>query len=283
MNLKCALCPESGHSALRLESSLGAKSVHRTFGRMVETWRRAVFYRVTACPSMRRGLGMRLWRTLRWLSVTLAVSACAENAKNLQTHYLDQFATPNPTLTDFTVCHGFYCSERSPATISEDQWRRVTAVFKPRAKNARHERQQIARGVALIQTIVGPQTGTNAHQWTHRNMFVIPNAGDLTQLDCVDTSINTWTYMTLMERSGLFAFHRVAPLSYAPQPIWALRNTAVLQEIDGGYFAIDASLVDHGVPPLIMPLATWLGSWPPDPAAIERVDRTDTAEGQLRP
>jgi hypothetical protein len=220
---------------------------------------------------------MRLWRISRWLPVALVVSACAENADHLQTFYLSQFATQNPTLSEFTVCHGFYCAERSHATISDDQWRRVTAVFKPRAKNASHERQQIARGVALIQTIVGPQTGTDAHQWTHRNMYVIPNGGDLTQLDCVDSSVNTWTYMTLMEQNGLFAFHRVAQLSYGP-----LRNTAVLQEINGGYFAIDASLVDVGVPPPIMPLATWLGSWPPDRAAFERADQADTTVGQLR-
>ena len=227
---------------------------------------------------MKGAVRVRLSRLLIWLPVALAVSACADNSNHLQTFYLDQFATPNPAPSGFTVCHGFYCAERSPATISDDQWRRVTAVFKPRAKNARHERQQIARGVALIQTIVGPQTGTDAHQWTHKNMFVIPNGGDLTQLDCIDASVNTWTYMTLIERSGVFAFHRVAPLSYAP-----LRNTAVLQEIDGGYFAVDASLVDVGVPPLIMPLATWLGAWPPDPAAIERLERADATVGQLRP
>jgi hypothetical protein len=102
-------------------------------------------------------------------------------------------------------------------------------------------------------------------------MYVFPNAGDLTQLDCIDTSVNTWTYMTLMERSGLLAFHQVAPLSYAP-----LRNTAVLQETKGGYFAIDASLVDVGVPPPIIPLTAWLAGWPPDPASIERVDRADS-------
>ncbi len=214
---------------------------------------------------------MRIWRILRWLSVALAVSACAQNANHLQTVYLDRFATPNPTLAEFTVCHGFYCTERSYANISKDQWRRVTAVFKPRAKNARLERQQIARGVALIETIVGPQTGTDAHQWTHQNMLVMPNGGDLTQLDCVDTSVNTWTYMTLMERSGLFHFHRVAQLSNGGSLTDPdMRNTAVLQEINGGYFAIDASLVDVGVPPLIMPLATWMSAWPPDPTGIER-------------
>lgn len=221
---------------------------------------------------------MRLWPILRWLCVALTVSACAETGNHLQTHYLDQFANPNPTLSDFSVCHGFYCAERSPATISEDQWRRVAAIFKPRAENARQERHQIVRGVGQIQSIVGPQTGTDAHQWTHHKMYVIPNGGDLTQMDCVDTSVNTWTYMTLMERSGLFAFHRVAQLSYGP-----LRNTAVLEEINGSHFAIDASLVDVGVPPPIMPLTTWLGDWPPDPAAIERVDRADATIGQLRP
>ena len=219
---------------------------------------------------------MRLWRALMWLSLALGISACAENSNNLQSFYIDQFADPNPTLSGFTVCHGFYCAERSPASISEDQWRRVTAIFKTRAKDARAERHQISRGVAMIQTIVGPQTGTNAHQWTHKKMYVLPNGGDLTQMDCIDTSVNTWTYMTLMERSGLFAYHRVAPLSYAP-----LRNTAVLGEVNGGYFAIDTSLVDVGVPPPIMPLTVWLGSWPPDPAAIERVERAEATVGQL--
>jgi hypothetical protein len=124
---------------------------------------------------------------------------------------------------------------------------------------------------------VGPQTGTDAHQWTHRNMYVIPNGGDLTQLDCIDTSVNSWTYMTLMERNGLFAFHRVAPLSYAP-----LRNTAVLEEINGGFFAIDASLVDGGIPPPIIPLAAWLASWPPDSAVIERVERAEATVSERR-
>jgi hypothetical protein len=220
---------------------------------------------------------------LRRLSAALAVSACAENANHLQTAHLDRFATPNPTLANFTVCHGFNCTKRSQASISDNQWRRVTAVLKPRAKNARLERQQIARAVALIETIVGPQTGTDAHQWTHQNMLVMPNFGDLTQLDCVDASVNTWTYMTLMERSGLFRFHRVAQLSWAGSLTDPnMRNTAVLKEINGGYFAIDASLVDAGVPPLIMPLATWISAWPPDPTAIERVDRADATVGNLR-
>jgi hypothetical protein len=201
----------------------------------------------------------------------LLLSACAENANHLNTVYLDRFVTSNPVLAEFTVCHGFNCAEKSRATLSGAEWRRVVAMFKPRAKNAQTERQQIARSVARIETMVVRQTGIAAHQWTHQNMLITPNLGDKTQLDCIDEAVNTWTYMTLMERGGLFHFHRVAQLANAgdlADPF--VRNTAVLQEINGEYFAIDASLVDNGVPPPVMPLATWMGDWPPKLAAVRR-------------
>jgi len=84
-------------------------------------------------------------------------------------------------------------------------------------------------------------------------------------------AVNTWTYLMLMGRSGLFHFHRVAKLSYAGSAIDP-RNTAVLEEIGGQYFAIDPSLVDVGVPPPIIPLESWIAHWPPDlPASEPRV------------
>jgi hypothetical protein len=208
-------------------------------------------------------------RGILWsLGAFLLVSACAENDNHLNTMYLDHFASPNPVLAEFTVCHGFNCSERSKASLSVKQWRRIAATFRPRAKNAQAERQQIASAVALIESMVAPQAGIAAHQWTHKDMLILPNLGDMTQLDCVDEAVNTWTYMTLMERGRLFHFHQVAQLSHAggaTDPF--MRNTAVLKEINGGYFAIDASLVDNGVPPVVMPLAIWMGEWPPKLAA----------------
>ena len=215
---------------------------------------------------------MRLRSVWVGLCAALAVSACAENANHLNTHYLSRFATPEPTLASFTVCHGFGCAERSHASLTLAQWHKVVAEFRPRAKNAKTERQQIARAVALTERLVGPQTGTDAQQWTHKNMLILPNLGDTTQLDCVDESVNTWTYMTLMERGGLLHFHRVADLSNAgglTDP--NMRNTAVLQEKGGGYYAVDASLVGYGKAPLVMSLATWMGHWPPDLSATEQV------------
>ena len=97
---------------------------------------------------------------------------------------------------------------------------------------------------------------------------ILPNLSDPTQLDCIDEAVNTWTYLTLMERGGLLHFHRVAKLSYVGSLIDP-RNTAVVQEIGGQYFAIDPALVDVGVPPPIIPLESWIAHWPPDLPASE--------------
>ena len=218
---------------------------------------------------------MRVWRILGWLAAALALSACAENPDHLNTVYLDRFATREPTLASFTVCHGFGCTEVSHASLSVKEWQQVVAAFRPRAKNAAAERQQIGRAVALMERLAGPQTGTAAPQWTHKDMLILPNLGDTTQLDCVDEAVNTWTYMTMMERGGLLHFHRVAHLSNAgglTDP--NMRNTAVVQEKGGGYYAVDASLVDYAVPPLIMPLTTWMGHWPPDVPAEAKAPPT---------
>jgi hypothetical protein len=216
--------------------------------------------------------------------MALALSACVtQNPHGLNTMYLDRYAGANPTPGSFTVCHGFSCTEKKAVSISSEQWRRVARTFEPRAKDARAERAQIARAVALMQGFAGAQTGTNVRQWTHRNLYVMPNLGDLTQLDCIDSAVNTWTYMTMMERNGMFRFHKVAQLSAAGSVTDPnVRNTAVLQQIDGGYYAVDASLVDHNEPPLVMPLSAWLGQWPPDASVIERVAKVETEEPSAR-
>jgi hypothetical protein len=211
---------------------------------------------------------VRFYGIFACLGIAWVMSACADNPSHLNTIYLDRYAERNPTLASVLECHGFNCSETSRAALNGDAWRRVAAAFLPRAKDAQTERRQIAHGVALIQLLVGQQTGTDAHQWTHRDKAILPNFGDPTQLDCIDEAVNTWTYLTLMERGGLLHFHRVAKLSNAIS-LTDPRNTAVLQEIGGQYFAIDPSLVDVGVPPPIIPLESWLAHWPPDLPASE--------------
>ena len=214
---------------------------------------------------------MRVSRILVLLGVAFAVAACVHDGDQLSATYLDRYARPSPTPASFTECHGFSCAEISQVSLSPGQWRKVAAVFRPRAASAEAERRQIARAVALMQRLVGAQTGTAVHQWTHEDMMIKPNLGDMTQLDCIDEAVNTWTYMTMMERHHLFRFHRVTDLAYAGLPTDTNpRNAAVVQEkATGAHFAIDPSLVDFAVPPPVIPLKAWAGSWPPKISANE--------------
>jgi hypothetical protein len=214
------------------------------------------------------GPSVRFSCVLAWLGAALVVSACAQNPERLNTTFLDRYVDSNPTLAAFQECHGFSCSETSRVSLNRAEWSRVVAVFRPSAKDARTERRRIAEAVALMQRLVGTQTGTAVHQWTHKDLQVLPNLSDPTQLDCIDEAVNTWTYMTLMERSGLFRYHKVAQLS-ASGTLLDPRNTAVLHEINGDHFAIDPSLVDFGMTPPVIRLASWIEHWPPDLAAAD--------------
>src|SRR5207253_90689 len=121
------------------------------------------------------GRSVRFCRIFGCLGVAWVMSACAENPSHLNTTFLDRYADPNPTLTSILECHGFSCSETSRAALNHDSWRQVATVFVPRARDARAERRQIAHGVAMMQLLVGQQTGTATHQWTHRDKDILPN------------------------------------------------------------------------------------------------------------
>lgn len=218
---------------------------------------------------------MRIVTAFGLIAAALTLSACVTasgggGGGSLSAEYLTRYAEPNPTPASFLECHGFGCAVTSRVSLSAAEWGKVRAELRPPAHNARAERVKIVRAVAQMQKIVGAKTGTGVPQWTHKDMMIRPNLGDPTQMDCIDEAVNTWTYMTMMERAGLFRFHSVAELGYAGLPTDTNpRNTAVLKEKGGGYYAVDASLVEGGAPPLVMPLAVWTGSWPPKLADIE--------------
>lgn len=207
---------------------------------------------------------MRLCGVFSGLVAALALSACVmQNAQHQTTTFLDQYAQEQPTLASFRECHGFACSSSSHVSLTPQEWAKVVAVLRPQAKDAKAERRKISQAVATMQLLVGAKTGTAVHQWTHKDREILPNMSDPTQLDCIDEAVNTWTYMTLMERGGLFRFHEVAKLSNAGS-LTGPRNTAVLKEKNGDYYAIDPALVDAGVPPPVIPLQSWMTEWPPD-------------------
>jgi hypothetical protein len=173
--------------------------------------------------------------------------------------YLVDYAEPHPTPDNFRVCHAYGCKLETRVALSDAEWQRVRAAFEPAATSASSERRQIATAVAILEVQVGARTGTAVHQ--RREM----NAGDLTQLDCIDESVNTWTYLTMLAHDGLIRMHRVGGLAHSGSFLeLSVHNAAVIRRTTTGTpYAIDSTLVDAGEPPPVVPLSIWLASYPP--------------------
>jgi len=200
---------------------------------------------------MRRGLNI-----LVAAGGLLALCGCALIDDTSGNNLLRSFGASDPVPGNFFACYGYGCKYRTRIALTEQEWRDVRAKFNPPPADAAAERRQAAEAVALLERLVGLRTGTSVHQQNSRLSY-----GDPTQLDCIDDSVNTWTYFTMLAHDGLLRYHTVAGLAHRGSLLTLdFSNAAVLVEKgDGEQFAVDPWLVDAGVPPPVYPLAMWLG------------------------
>jgi hypothetical protein len=177
-----------------------------------------------------------------------------------QNEYFKSFAQPGAKPSDFFACHGYGCKYTTRVSLGDAEWRSVRAILESPAPDAQAERRRAANAVARLEQLVGQRTGTYTHQRREGSW------GDPTQLDCIDEAVNTWTYLTMIDRDGLLRFHAVGELAHGGTVMdFDVRNTATLvAKADGKPFAIDPTLVDEGEPPPVFPLSNWMATWPPE-------------------
>jgi hypothetical protein len=204
-----------------------------------------------------RGKGRRGGLTILVAAgLLLALSECTLIDDSSENNFLGSFGTPDPVPGNFFTCYGYGCKYRARIALTEEEWRDIRAAFNPPPADAPAERGQVAEAVARLELFVAMRTDTSVRQRHSRW-----NYGDATQLDCIDNSVNTWTYFTMLAHDGLLRYHTVAGLAHRGSLLTLdFSNTAVLVEKgDGEKFAVDPWLVDAGVPPPVYPLAVWRG------------------------
>jgi hypothetical protein len=234
---------------------------------------------------------MLLWSRsieLLLLACLLTLAAC-ESGNN---EYLRQFAHSGANPASFYVCYGYGCKYSARVSLREEEWQSVRALLDPPRSNESVERQRlrveewqsvralndsptsdgsverrrVSVAIARFDQLVGARIGTLVHQ---RREY---NSGDPTQYDCIDESINTWTYLSVLDHEGLLRYHEVGDLAHAGTVLsFAARNTATLvAKANGRRYAIDSTLVDVGKPPPIVPLQSWLASYPPEASESDK-------------
>lgn len=188
----------------------------------------------------------------------LVLSACS----GIDHHtYLAQHGVTAPTAENFGHCRGYGCSKIETVSLNKKQWRSIEKLFSGNA-DAESEREQIAQAIGRFEQMVGKITGTEEDIAGTYKRF------GLYQQDCVDESVNTTTYLSLLEQKGLMKHHKTGTptartifTTARPGP----HQTAVLIATDTGEkYAVDSWFHDNGYPAEIVPLKKWKWGWRPE-------------------
>jgi hypothetical protein len=194
----------------------------------------------------------------RILPILLCLLPATQPAADILFHndFIDE-----PTPSRYSICYDHSCTTVVTDSLNETEWLQVTAPLRTPASTAAGERAAIARSMALFETIIGRHTGTSIDKGRNIAGFGLPG-----QLDCIDESTNTTTYLRLLERGGLLRHHRVTERAtrfglFVGMP----HSTAVIEESgSGNRYVVDSWFYDNGQPPHIVRLEDWRAGLDPD-------------------
>lgn len=215
--------------------------------------------RAAASPWARRGFLMA--------GVVLALGACTSVEWDpLSESKWDPVASYHHTEPDplhFEVCYNHGCADRAEVSWTISQWTAVHTLFEPTPTSAEDERERIAAAVALMERMTGEQAGTDGDVGG-----TFSGMGHMRQLDCVDETVNTTTYLILLREQGLIRWHVLDnPATRGYFVTGWPHATAVIEEKDTGErFAVDSWFGNNGEPPAIVALPDWYDGWKPGDA-----------------
>jgi len=114
----------------------------------------------------------------------------------------------------------------------------VQNLFQEEPSNAPVERQQIAQAIALLEQQAGKITGIT-EDLPKSPKFKDPHG----QQDCIDETVNTSTYLRMLQADNLLRWHQVstpARRGYFVDRRWP-HNTATTEDISTGQrYAVDS-------------------------------------------
>jgi hypothetical protein len=172
----------------------------------------------------------------------------------------------DPSFNRFSVCFEHTCQQVVTESLTQAEWHRITAPLGMPLPAASDERGAIAATISNMEAAVGRHTGTGLDKGGNLAGFGLPG-----QMDCIDESTNTTTYLIMLAGRGLLKHHTVLDRAtrfglFAGAP----HTTAVIQETGTGQrFAVDAWFFDNGQVPAIVDLHEWQSGWEPGEAVNE--------------
>lgn len=215
------------------------------------TNRMTVLFRILAASQRRR---------YRRSACLLALFSMLSAASSADVYVRDDIIA-EPTPDAFSVCFNHTCKEVAKLSLDAGQWRSISAIFTPPAADSVAERRRVAEAIARFERLVGRLADTSNDKGGNLSgMF-----SDGHQMDCIDESTNTTTYLKMLYDGRLLRWHSVEDRSTRGFFILGMpHTTAVLEDsLTGEKWAVDSWFHDNGVAPEIVPLSEWRWGWEP--------------------
>jgi len=154
----------------------------------------------------------------------------------------------------FHVCYDFECTSRQPVSLTDAEWLMIRRLFMPMPSSPDAERQRIRQAIALFETQVGRYTGTSADLGENP-----AETGKPGQMDCIDESTNTTTYLALLQDAGLLRWHTIGKRIMRRRWVFGQHwGASIMDTTDGQRYVVDSWHLDNGEPPFIQKIADWL-------------------------
>ena len=170
-----------------------------------------------------------------------------------------------PMLDNFTICYGYSCKKIVDSFLDHNEWQQIQSIFSPPAENAEDERNKIRKTVAKLELMIGKKTKTDSDKGGNFRGFFLGG-----QMDCIDESNNTTTYLKLLAQYNLLQWHTVEKIHTRGLHVFqSPHSSAVIKEKKSGQaYVVDSWFYDNGVEPEIVTLKNWKKGWRPEKAHL---------------
>jgi hypothetical protein len=210
--------------------------------------------------------GSAVHRCLPVIMLAAGLSACVSSGggSDPRIHYA-QFDAEPPQGNRITVCHAYTCKMQTPYTFSRADIAEIAAVMKraERADTPAEERRGVAYAIAHIDVKIGNKLGIK-----DRAGMQFTASGDPAQLDCVDVSTNTTSYLLVMQSNGLLKYHTVqgtmskenlakGMVQLNPVKYWPHFSAILQDKTTGQKWAVDRWPFDQGENPAVQKVEDW--------------------------
>jgi hypothetical protein len=172
------------------------------------------------------------------------------------------FAVTGPAHADqVTICYNYGCNAKALVDFSEERLGSVHQLLAA-AGDAAAEREALSAVIGRMYAIAGEQTPI----WRDKGLNYA-DGGVNGQMDCIDHSTNTDSFLRLLQARGWLRFHDVLEPLKRTYFIFAVHWTARIRDrATQRAYVVDSWYFDNGHPAAVFAVEDWLAGKTPDGA-----------------